>query len=118
MMIDDRARWRAAGIAILALAILALVLGANPENLPEPWIQRWVEKKLPPGSSIVAVRQTIEKERWKTVDESVNDNFSVVVVEIGDAWLPREHVHVRFSFDRFGRLATVEVAKSPHRPST
>ena len=100
-------------MAILGLAVVALVLVWSPGNLPESWIQRWLLAKLPLGSSIVAVRQTTEKERWKTVAESVNDDFSTVVVEIGETWLPREHVIARFSFDRFGRLAGVEVSKDP-----
>jgi hypothetical protein len=118
-MIDDRARWRAAGIALLGLAVLACVLWLNPTNLPESWIQRWVEKKLPLGSSIVAVRQTIEKEGWKTIDESINDSFSTVIVRIGETWLPRQPVYVWFSFDRFGRLAALRVTKGgqPMAPS-
>ncbi len=112
MMSDERARWRAAGIAVLGLAVLALVVGWNPANLPEPLIQRWIATKLPAGSSIVAVRQAIEEEKWKTVRDEVLDDALFVFVDIGKSSFSREYVYVGFWFDRFGRLQFVRVTKS------
>src|SRR5688572_14963179 len=114
-MSSERARWRNAGLAILGLVVVALAIGSNPANLPERWIERWLLRKLPLGSSIVAVRTAIEEERWKTVDEAVSDAGSVVVVEIGRAWVPRKYVYAYFSFDRFGRLTSLRVVKSSSR---
>ena len=110
-MSHERARWRAAGIAVLALAVLALAVGMNPVNLPEPWLERWLQVKLPLGSSIVAVRQAIDDEKWTTVNEWVSHNGSLVLVHMGDAWIPRRYVYVYLGFDRFGRLISVDVRK-------
>jgi hypothetical protein len=111
-MSADRATWRIAGIAVLGLAVAALILGSHPANLPEPWLERWVLRKLPVGSSIVAVRNTIDAEGWKTVDEGVSDTGSLVIVEIGRAWASRKYAYAHFTFDRFGRLVSVEVEKN------
>lgn len=115
-MSDERARWRLAGLAVLGFAILALVVFINPANLPESWIERWLQRRLPPGSSIVQVRNTIEDEGWKTVNEWVTDTGSLVLVDIGRAWVPRRYVFVYFAFDRFGRLIAVDAQKHA-RPS-
>lgn len=114
-MSDERATWRIAGLVAVVLAVAALVIASNPANLPEAWIERWLLRKLPPGSSIVAVRTAIDEERWKTVDEGVSDAGSVVVVEIGRAWVPRRYVYAYFSFDRFGRMMSLRVDKSSSR---
>ena len=111
-MSDPRASWRLAGVAVLGLAVVAFVIGINPANLPESWIERWLERKLPAGSSIVTVRNAIDEEGWKTVDEGVSHSGSVVLVEIGRGWLSRKYVYVSFSFDRFGRLGQVRVQKA------
>ncbi|HEX6099345.1 MAG TPA: hypothetical protein VF432_23725 [Thermoanaerobaculia bacterium] len=112
-MSDERSRWRFAGLAVLGLALAAFVIASNPANLPAPWIERWLLQKLPLGSSIVAVRDAIDDEGWKTADEFVQDTGSLVLVEIGRTWPSREHVYVHFSFDRFGRLGGVRVEKTP-----
>lgn len=112
MMIEERARWRAAGIAVLGLAVIALVIGLNPANFPESWIKRWLELKLPYGSSIVAVRQAIDDEEWQTVKDEVFDTESIVLVHLGNAWVPQRYVYVFFGFDRFGRLVSIHVEKS------
>jgi hypothetical protein len=112
-MSTERSRWRLAGLAVLGLALAALVLGSNPANLPEPWLERWILQKLPLGSSIVAVRGAIDEERWRTADEFVRDTGSLVLVEIGRTWGSRKYVYVHFSFDRFGRLGGVRVEKTP-----
>lgn len=109
----DRATWRIAGLAVLGLAVAALVLGSHPANLPEPWLERWVLRKLPLGSSIVAVRNEIDAEGWQTVDEGVSDTGSLVIVEIGRSWVSRKYAYARFAFDRFGRLVSTEVEKTP-----
>jgi hypothetical protein len=118
-MSDERATWRIAGIAILGLALAAFVLGSNPANFPESWIERWLRHELPAGSSIVAVRNTIEKEGWTTADEWVLDTGSVVLVHIGIAWFPRRYVYAFLSVDRFGRLVSVRVQKdrAPWEPT-
>jgi hypothetical protein len=122
MMIGERASWRVAGIAILGLAVVALVIAWNPAMLPERWIQRWIEQKLPAGSSIVAVRQTIEAEEWTTVGEQVYGDSSTVSVHIGNSRIPRRFVYADFTFDRFGRLLGIRVTKRQtppdQRPST
>jgi hypothetical protein len=110
-MSSQRARWLAAGVLVFALAVVGFVIGMNPANLPESWIERWLEQKLPPGSSIVAVRNAIDEEGWTTVDEGVSDTGSIVLVHIGNGWLPRRHVVVYFTFDEFGRLVSVDVQK-------
>lgn len=110
-MSDERARWRAAGLAVLGFAVIAFVVGRNPANFPEPWIERWLQHKLPPGSSIVAVRQTIEDEGWKTANEWVADTGSLVLVDMGTSWVPQRRVAVYFSFDPFGRLIAIDVQK-------
>jgi hypothetical protein len=110
-MSNERARWRIAGLAVLGLAVVALVIGINPANLPEPWLDRWLQQKLPDGSSIVVVRHAIEDEGWQTVDEWVADTGSLVLVHLGDGWLPRRYVYVYFAFDRYGRLVSVDVQK-------
>jgi hypothetical protein len=111
-MSAERATWRIAGIAVLGLAVAALVIGSNPANLPESWLERWILRKLPLGSSIVAVRNAIDEEGWKTVDEGVSDTGSLVIVEIGRARVPRKYAYVYFAFDRYGRLVSVEVRKT------
>jgi hypothetical protein len=100
---------------VLVFAIVALAVGSNPANLPEPLIERWIVRELPLGSSIVAVRNEIDREGWKTVDEDVSDTGSVVVVEVGRSWVSRKYVTVYLSFDRFGRLNDVRVEKSASR---
>ena len=110
-MTTPRTRWRLAGFAALALALAALVVGWNATSLPDSWIERWILHKLPLGSSIVAVRNAIDEEAWKTVDEGVTDDGSLVIVDIGRALLTRRSVWVRFGFDRFGRLIGVEVER-------
>jgi len=114
----ERARWLSAGVAVLLFAALTLAVGSNPANLPDSWIERWLVKKLPLGSSIVAVRTAIDEENWKTIDEAVSDTGSVVIVEIGRATFLRNYVYVHFSFDRFGRLGQVRVEKqaAPREP--
>ena len=111
-MSDERARWRLAGLAVLGLAVAVFVFGSNPANLPESWVERWLAKKLPIGSSIVAVRNSIDNEGWKLVEEGVSDGSSIVVVEVGRAWLTRKSVRARFEFDRFGRLVDIEVTST------
>jgi len=110
-MRDERARWRLAGVAALAFAAAALVIGLNPANLPEPWLERWLDTKLPQGSSIVIVRTVIEKEQWRTVKEWVGPESSLVLVLLGRGGLPRKYVYAYFTFDRFGRLVNVDVQK-------
>jgi hypothetical protein len=120
-MSAERATWRIAGIAVLGLALAAFAFASHLPNLPEPWIGRRLYGKLPSGSSIVAVRTTIDEEGWKTVDESVSHTRSVVIVEIGRAWPPsRKYVYVHFTFDRFGRLGFLRIEKSagPWTPSS
>lgn len=114
-MSGERARWRAAGVAGLALAVIALVIGINPSNLPEPWLERWLEERLPQGSSIVAVRQTIDEKGWQTVNEWVSAEGSLVLVRMGNAWLSRRYVYVYFGLDRFGRLTSIDVQKHATR---
>ena len=110
-MSDELARWRVAGLAILGVAVVVLAIGSNPANLPEAWIERWLQKKLPCGSSIVAVRDTIDDEGWKTVKEWVSSSGSLVLVDMGRGWPPRRYVYVYFTFDAFGRLVNVDVQK-------
>lgn len=110
-MTTPRTRWRLAGFAVLALALAALFVGWNAASLPESWIERWVLHKLPLGSSIVAVRNAIDEEGWKTVDEGVTDAGSLVIVDIGRALITRRSVWIRFAFDRFGRLIEVDVER-------
>ena len=114
----ERATWRIAGAAVLALAIAAFAIGSHVPNLPESWIERWLQKKLPFGSSIVVVRDTIDKQGWKSVKEWVSDNGSLVLVDMGRGWLPRRYVYVYFTFDAFGRLVSIDVQKhtQPLRP--
>ncbi len=57
------------------------------------------------------VRNTIDAEGWKTVDEGVSDTGSLVIVEIGRAWVSRKYAYAHFTFDRFGRLGTVRVER-------
>ncbi|MGZ5472491.1 MAG: hypothetical protein ACXW31_01100 [Thermoanaerobaculia bacterium] len=114
-MSDERARWRAAGVAVLAFAIVALVIGINPSSLPESWLERWLERRLPQGSSIVAVRQAIDEKGWQTVDEWVSADGSLVLVHMGNAWLSRRYVYVYFGLDRFGRLTSIDVQKHATR---
>ncbi|MGZ5434014.1 MAG: hypothetical protein ACXWH7_13910 [Thermoanaerobaculia bacterium] len=114
-MSDERARWRAAGVAVLALAIIALAVAINPANLPESWLERWLEGRLPQGSSIVAVRQAIDEKGWQTVDEWVSADGSLVLVHMGNAWLSRRYVYVYFGLDRFGRLTSIDVQKHATR---
>jgi hypothetical protein len=109
----ERARWQIAGVAVLLLALGAFIIGSNPANLPEPLIDHWIRNELPLGSSIVAVRNEIEKEGWTTVYEAISDDGSTVVVQIGRSWLTRNYAKLYLSFDRFGRLAAVRVEKSP-----
>ncbi|HEV7240342.1 MAG TPA: hypothetical protein VGQ36_13970 [Thermoanaerobaculia bacterium] len=111
-MSDERARWRLAGGAVLALAVVAL-LAINIANLPESWLERWLDTKLPQGSSIVMVRTVIEKEQWRTVREWVGPETSLVLVLLGRGGLPRKYVYAYFTFDRFGRLINVDVQKHP-----
>jgi len=111
-MSDERARWLLAGGAVLALALVALLFAINTANLPEPWLERWLDMKLPQGSSIVTVRTIIEKEQWQTVKEWVGPETSLVLVLLGRGGLPRKYVYVYFTFDRFGRLTNVDVQKS------
>lgn len=110
-MSDERARWRAVGVAGLALAVIALVIGIRPASLPESWLERWLERRLPPGSSIVAVRHVIDEKGWQTVDEWVSAEGSLVLVDMGSAWLSRRYVYVYFGLDRFGRLTSIDVQK-------
>lgn len=110
-MTDTRTPWRLAGYAVLGLALVALLVGWNAASLPESWIERWILHKLPLGSSIVALRNAVDEEGWKTVDEGVTDGGSLVIVDIGRSRLTRQAVWIRFSFDRFGRLIEVEVEK-------
>ena len=110
-MSDERARWFFAGGAVLALALFTLVFSSNLANLPEPWLERWLDAKLPQGSTIVAVRTVIEDEHWQTVKEWVGGESSLVLVHVGHGGLPREHVYVYFTFDRFGRLINIDVQK-------
>lgn len=110
-MSDERARWRAAGIAVLGLSVLALVIGLNPANFPESWVKQWLESQLPYGSSIVAVRQAIDDHDWETVKDRVFENDSFVLVHIGNSWVPPRYVYVFFGFDRFGRLISIHVTK-------
>jgi hypothetical protein len=112
-MSNERSRWRFAGLAVLGLALAAFVITYNPANLPASWLERWLLQKLPLGSSIVAVRDAIDAEEWKTADEFVQDTGSLVLVEIGRTWPSRKYVYVHFSFDRFGRLGGVRVEKTP-----
>ena len=110
-MPDSRTRWRLAGLAVFGLALVAIVIGWNAASLPESWIERWILHKLPLGSSIVAVRNAIDEEGWRTVDEGVSDSGSLVIVDIGRAPLTRRSVQIRFGFDRFGRLIEVDVER-------
>lgn len=110
-MSDEHSVWRSAGVAVLGLALLAFLLAMNPVNLPESWVERWLDARLPAGSSIVAVRQAIDDRKWTTVDEGMSKSGSLVLVHLGDSWLPRRYVYAFFAFDRYGRLTSIDVQK-------
>ena len=115
-MRDERARWRWAGGAIFALALVALVFAIDLADLPEPWLERWLDAKLPQGSSIVDVRTAIENEKWRTMKEWIGPDSSLVLVHLGRGGLPRQDVDVYFTFDRFGRLMNIDVQKEKRFP--
>ena len=110
-MSDERARRIALGV--IALLVVVIGAAANPLNLPVSWLERWMERKLPPASSIVAARNAIEQERWQTVDEwDAPEGFGVPVL-LGREWPPRRrYVYAFFVFDPFGRLLTTTIRKS------
>ena len=110
-MSDERGRRVAVGV--IALLVIALAIAANPLNLPVSILEQWMRRKLPPSSSIVAVRNAIEQERWETVDEwDAPAGFGVRVL-LGQEWLPRRrYVYAFFVFDPFGRLVATSIQKS------
>lgn len=110
-MSDERGRRLAQGV--IALLVIALGVAANPLNLPVAILEQWIERKLPPSSSIVAVRNAIEQERWQTVDEWEAPGGFGVRVLLGREWLPRRrYVYAFFVFDPFGRLRTTSISKN------
>ncbi|HEX6088304.1 MAG TPA: hypothetical protein VF266_27480 [Thermoanaerobaculia bacterium] len=107
----ERARWLGGGVIALILACIAVA--ANPSNLPQSWLEWWLGRKLPAGSSIVAVRDAIESEQWKNVDDWRTDSGFLVQVSLGREWPPRRrHVMAFFVFDSYGRLLGTSVRKS------
>jgi hypothetical protein len=105
----ERARWL--GGTVIALILACIAVAANPWNLPEPWLEWWIERKLPAGSSIVVVRDTIERERWKSVDDWRTDTGFLVQVSLGREWPRRRQVMAFFVFDAYGRLLGTSVRK-------
>lgn len=98
---------------VIALILASIAVAANPSNLPESWLQWWITRKLPAGSSIVLVRDTIESEQWKSVDDWRTDTGFLVQVSLGREWPPRRrYVMAFFVFDAYGRLLGTSVRKS------
>ena len=109
-MSDERAR--RLGLAVLALILAAIAVAANPLNVPQSWLEWWLERRLPDGSSIVTVRNLVEREQWQTVDEWQTGGGFLVQVFLGREWYPRRrYVYAFFSFDAFGQLRSVAVRK-------
>ena len=111
MMTDERAK--RIGCAAIALVLVSIAIAANPLNLPVFILDQWMDRKLPPPSSIVVVRNTIEQERWQTAGEwDLGDNSGVQVL-LGREWYPRRrYVYAFFIFDPFGRLLSTTIRKS------
>ena len=97
---------------MLALIVACIAVAANPWNLPEAWLEWWLERKLPAGSSIVDVRDAIEREQWKSVDDWRTATGFLVQVSLGREWPRRRHVTAFFVFDLYGRLLGTSVRKS------
>lgn len=106
----ERARWLAG--AVIALIGVCIVVAANPLNLPESWLEWWLERKMPEHASIVTVRTLVEDEGWKTVEDwQAGDGFLVQVL-LGREWPPRRrYVMAFFVFDPYGRLVGTSVRK-------
>ena len=96
---------------MIALILACIAVAANPWNLPEAWLEWWLERKLPAGSSIVVVRDTIESEQWKSVDDWRTDTGFLVQVSLGREWPRRRQVMAFFAFDAYGRLLDTSVRK-------